>query len=53
MSKDFTTIYIPIETFNKLQSIQTKLAEILDKKPPLYKVIEILIALQLNENEVE
>jgi len=49
VNENFTTIYIPIETFNKLCRIQTKLTEVLGKKPPLYKIIEMLMSLQVAE----
>ena len=49
MNENFTSIYLPMETYEKLKRLQTKLDEIIDKKTPLYQVIEILIALQLNE----
>ncbi len=51
MTKEVTSMYIPIETLEKLKSRGKAISEIIDK--PIihpYQVIEILIALQLNEN---
>ncbi len=53
MSENSTSIYLPIETYNKLQRLQTAIGKILDKKPRLYQVIEMLMELQLVEVVVE
>jgi hypothetical protein len=53
MSENSTSIYLPIETYNKLQRLQTAIGKILDKKPRLYQVIEMLMELQLVEVAVE
>lgn len=49
MSEKSTSIYIPIALYGKLQRLQAKLEEILGVSIPFYKVIEILIALQVKE----
>jgi len=50
MRKEFTSMYIPLETLEKLKSKGKAISEIIDKPVHPYQVIEILMSLQLNEN---
>lgn len=49
MTKEFTSMYIPIETLEKLKSKGKAISEIIDKTVHPYQVIEILMSLQLQE----
>lgn len=49
-NRNFTSMYIPIETFDKLKKLGKQIEEIIDKPVPPYKVIEILMALQLQDH---
>lgn len=49
MADNSTTIYIPIETYNKILDLQQQLAKILHHKPKPYEIIEMLITLQLTD----
>jgi hypothetical protein len=49
MPKEVTSIYIPIETLEKLKSMGKEISEIIDKPVHPYQVIQILMTLQLND----
>lgn len=49
MPQNSKTMYIPTGLYMKLCGLQTKLEEILGKKPALYKVVELLYELQVKE----